>query len=130
MSSVISFEKCPICGQEEALYMDFNVRTQEERCSCNICGFRHDYCYPRDEAGNIIQPAKRQEFESFGAGVINVKYKDSETIRMITVPQGTTEGEVGDKMDEIVREENVEEIYATWFNADTKEVKRLESGVM
>lgn len=125
MASVISFEKCPICGQEEALYMDFNVRTQEEWCSCNVCGFRHDYCYPRDEEGNIIQPAKKQEFESFGAGIINVKYKDSDMIQMITVPQYSTEGEVRDKMDEIAQNKDVEEVYATWFNEDTKEVKHL-----
>lgn len=125
MSSVVSFEKCPVCGQEEALYSDFNVRTQEEKCFCQICGLQLEYYIPRDEEGKAIQPITMKEKAVHHAGVINVKYKGNEMTQMLSIPQGSSEEKAKEKIEEIKRDFDVEEIYATWFNEDTKEVKRI-----
>ena len=126
MSSVVSFEKCPICGEEESLYVDFNVRTQEELRICNMCGYKHEYYYPRDEEGNVIQPMKLHESEELFSGVINVKRQGSELIAVINVPHGSSEADVRDMIEEIKKKGPIEEIQATWFDEKRKKIVYIE----
>jgi len=54
MSSSISYETCPYCKSEGALYAELNCRTGEDTQFCMECGYSYDYRLVRDEDDNVI----------------------------------------------------------------------------
>lgn len=125
MSSVVSFEDCPICGSVEALYEDYNIRTQEIFRTCNCCGYHLTVTLQRDENGKALQPLQYDEEERFGAGVINIEYKGQAAIECVGVPTGTSKDEVLSKITEIEKDDRVKQVTATWFDEENKKIEIL-----
>ena len=55
MSSSISYEKCPHCGEEGSLVMELNCRTGEDDHFCMSCGYSYTFAFQRDEKGCLVR---------------------------------------------------------------------------
>lgn len=125
-TSVVSIEQCPICKEEEALYEDYDIYTQETLRICNRCGYKYHLHRVKDADGNLVQPIKYEECEEFGGGVIDVESNDSKLIATFTMPRYSTKEDVLKKIEAIKQSEhNIKRIQATWFDEENGILKDI-----
>ncbi|MBQ8626087.1 MAG: hypothetical protein IJ419_07995 [Agathobacter sp.] len=108
---------CPSCQREGVIDFTHNEATQENVCSCRLCGFERN----ESEIENI----KPKTQDSFYAGIIFSKrvINGEEYCAMNKFKYETTFDEAKSTVENIKSDKGVQEIIATWFDKDTLEIK-------